>query len=761
MPLPAHKVATSPGRSAMQNANGNVVAFSGSSMNVDHAGHVSQHDVVYLRPPTEGADGMPIGDGDLGAMVWCPGHLQLQMQKTDLWADPPTAAREGGTGLEVFWRQPSAGRISLHSEPALMESPRKFEQRLSLYSGIITLQSETDAGSCQATVFASATTGVIVIHYHDQTLRNAKRWIDVDLWREAHLFALGEYIGILQAFPDRRYALLARVVGRQGSARMVTKQRARLNMPDYRSGGFTVYVTAATAPSNGDPVSMAKSRIQAAMDKGFETLLAEQRQHWSLFWQKSFVRLNGPAREELPDYLENLWHLGLYHLASCSRGHSAPLPNGGLWLHDGDERTGAALYEGAMLRQMIAPLLPSNHLELTVPHIETYHRLLPELAAHTSCDFGLGGARIPGHFNRTGDAFSERRRQAIPSRAPAVPSYEPDSPEALLAALNTSVPFESEETPPEPEPFASPGDGLAAALLLWEAYRYVPDPTLLRSRVYPLLRAAATFALDFAGVFPDALDDGDFRAQLDTALRALIWASAELNVDADRIPEWGAGWQALSGSLMPYQQTYLRPFGMLTPEQTEPYLHQWLAASRQLPQGFLACERDLADLAQTGELCAGITSLLLREEGVAQDQDETLPTQLTEGFRALTRSVLRVFPGLPASWSGAFVLAAPGGFRISAEAHEGQAVYVAIHSLLGGTCHMGNPWGPGNTANVRDGHEIVLTSEEATISIETKPGGIYLVERPGFAVSKAARIRLGGRRNEKPKRWEGHSIGLD
>src|SRR5207249_11731910 len=109
-----------------------------------------------------------------------------------------------------------------------------------------------------------------------------------------------------------------------------------------------------------------------------------------LFWQKSFLRLAGSPSDPLPAYLENLWYLTLYQIAACSRGYDAPLPNGALWRNASDTRSGPALYRGKDLRDILAALLPANHLELTVPYVETCHRLLPELAARTGRDFGVG-----------------------------------------------------------------------------------------------------------------------------------------------------------------------------------------------------------------------------------------------------------------------------------------------------------------------------------------------------------------------------------
>ena len=39
-----------------------VIAFDGNGLNVDYAGYLSQHDVVYSAPPLRIAEAMPFGD---------------------------------------------------------------------------------------------------------------------------------------------------------------------------------------------------------------------------------------------------------------------------------------------------------------------------------------------------------------------------------------------------------------------------------------------------------------------------------------------------------------------------------------------------------------------------------------------------------------------------------------------------------------------------------------------------------------------------
>ena len=697
-------------------ASNNAISFNGTSLNVDYATCVSQHDVVYLSPPRNNGNAMPIGDGDIGAMIWCPGFLQMQIQKSDLWSDPPPTTSPDNPGPAANWRQVSAGAVAIHSEPEMLAAPTKFEQRLSLYTGVVSLQADGPVGSCQVTTFASATAGVVVIHYRDQALRSTERYIELSQWRDGHVFALGETAGVLQSLRDRRYTMIARVEGKTAAAKLQDGRTARLVIEPSRSSAFTVYIATAISPRDGDPVAIAKSRIDAAMARGYEELLREHKQHWALFWQKSFVRLRGPQNDPTAEYLENLWHLSLYQLASCLRGYDAPVHNGGIWLNAQDSRSGPALYDGAKLRAMMASLLPSNHLELTVPYVETYHRLLPELAAKTGRQHEVGGTRFPSLFNRWGTGFEEEKAD-------------------------------------------STGDGLNAALFIWQAWRYAPDPYFLREKAYPLLRSCATFVLEYADAHPESCATALQRGKLALALRALLWAGREMELDEDLWGVWEAGLRKTGEPTGPNPDALMTPIRDLTSKDVAARMRAWIASHGQMGQGFFTPDPNTPNLAYTGQICAAVNSLLLREERLPEGWGADAPPEVLEGFGGMPPGVLRIFPCFPPDWAGSFVLLAPGGFRVVSEANGDGPRYVGIKSLLGGSFRIFNPWGKGVTVRITSGQARVQISDAEILYATSEPGESHVIERTDALLSRAIRIRIAGRRNDGPKVLNANVLG--
>ncbi len=710
------------------NTRDNCVAFNGTTLNIDHAAYISRHDVVYGTPPAA-KDAMGLGDGDLGATLWCPGKLYWQVQKTDLWDDPPP----GRNGVPIknpdAWSLLGAGGVSIGSQPALLEAPTRYEQRLCLYSATAIIDSESPSGSCQVTSFVSEDTGVLVIDYHDQTLKNTARWIEVDIWRTASVFALGDSVGVMQGLRDRRYALVARVQGRNGTSRMVNGRTARIDIEPSRSCNFTIYVAVATTPKDGDPVMHAKAQINRAMELGFEALLKEHRKHWAAFWQRSFVCLTS-ASDPLAAFAENLWYLHLYYSACCSCGSDAALANGANLLTAGDRRDGSATYSLRDIQHLIAPMLPTGHMELTVPAVDTLNRILPHVAATTSQDDGVCGAIFPTQFNR----FGHPLRALIP--AAEVPSAETDAKRIA--------------------------DGLRTCLLLWETYRYAPDPDFLSERVYCILRATADAAIDKA-TSEDWMNIGINQpiayqpvehvglSLLHSVVQALLWASKELQIDEDRQHDW----QSLCEQLQEKGFTECERRPSTETDDRVTALRKLLRSKRVNAQGWFTQSGNGPDLRQGAQFIASLTDLLLKETPPVWDLWD-----LESSYDRLVTGTLDLGSEIPESWNAAYALAAPGGFRVCAEARRGVLVYAAVRSLLGNTCRIYNPWGAGKKLRISYGRTLVLESAEALVEWPTERHGVYLIEQSQHLLARTVRIKLTGRKNMKPKQFGENELGI-
>lgn len=743
--------------------NASTAAFSGTTVSVDHAAYVAQHDVVYRTPPESGNQAMPIGDGDLAAMVWCPpGELRIQINKSDLWWENPYRK----AGRPADWRLLPAGALSIFTEPSPFSEVETFTQRLNLYHGLVSIDAASADATCHAHAWVPATAGVICLQYQDMLLRPSRRAIELSTWRNAHPFALGDTIGMIESLPTCRFAIACRVIGVDARAGFRDARTASFELPTTRSTQYTVLLAIAITEKDGDPLSAARAHLESAVRTGVTELSQDHRAHWKAFWSKSFLHLT--SKDEKAQYLENLWYLNLYQMASSSRGVYAPPANGGLWLANRDERPGGAGYRHRALQALYWPLFAANHLELALPYFQAYERMVPEAERRTLERFGVRGAWLPEIFGRTGDEVSA-----------------PDA-------------------PPEPS-YAS---GIEAAVPFWWCWQFSQDRGFLRKSVYPLLRSCVEFyreltddgqgitcamrpALARTRRKPVQLTVRDVAA-LKWALAALIAASEELEVDEEQRPVWASFLHALKsfdtdeetgtwaqppwGEPVRANMAPVFPFGLVgvySPEyeqavrtllttvessgegpgsidpilaarlglrdELEGLLGTWVERYQAYPQGFCASGGDANGppaLDPLGVLCMALNEMCV------------------QGYDGL----IRVFPAVPNGWDGVFMLRTAGGMSVMGERADGIVVWVALQSFVGGPCRLENPWT--ETARVLDGRHEVVRSDARIIEFAAERGHVYVVERLSRPLSKLLRVRLSGRHPQGPRRLGIRAIGL-
>ena len=79
-------------------------------------GRVAGHDLVYGTPPEDPTQGIPLGNGDVGVLVWCESsRLVMAINKCDLLDDPAPLEALKNWSLEQEERSPTqrhAGRVA-------------------------------------------------------------------------------------------------------------------------------------------------------------------------------------------------------------------------------------------------------------------------------------------------------------------------------------------------------------------------------------------------------------------------------------------------------------------------------------------------------------------------------------------------------------------------------------------------------------------------------------------------------------------------
>ncbi|HBE40157.1 MAG TPA: hypothetical protein DDW27_02970 [Bacteroidales bacterium] len=123
---------------------------------VDQDNYLSKHDIVCLEPEMEGFNGFPVGNGDLGGMVWCNNNgIDIQINKIDLYDIPENnqMTLRAAARLKIDFGVPCYNYFYLTD----------YESRLSLQKAEIKMRSSTPFADTRVESFVDANSNVWII----------------------------------------------------------------------------------------------------------------------------------------------------------------------------------------------------------------------------------------------------------------------------------------------------------------------------------------------------------------------------------------------------------------------------------------------------------------------------------------------------------------------------------------------------------------------------------------------------------------------
>ena len=498
------------------------------------ANQVAQHDIVYLNPAANGEEGLPIGNGDLAAMLWMPpGGLELAINKSNLWDDQPQGY-PADWHWNAAWDEKSTSLVSgAHLvirngtpliDPLYLDD---FQARLRIYEAMASVDSASPLGKVQAAAWGSAEAEVLVVNYNEQAAQTVSREIELSRWGSRRFFhwysqydagATGtgldgtqagadqEHVWIEQKLREISFAVVARFVEADFKtevrnshvAVIVTERAAQLR--------GQVYVAIVTSEEDASPLRAARRKVDDAVAKGYEALLTRHCERWATFWAKSYIQIP-------EDYLENLYYFSLYQLAASSQGSYPPPFCGGLWTPNHDVRRWGHYFHWDQ-QQQYWPAHASNHPELALPYLAYRFSGLPEAEKDARELYKRGGGAFYSDV-------ANRRGQQILVGETVIHNITP---------------------------------GTQIAMDFWRNYLYTQDREFLRLRAYPVMKACAQFYLetlekDAGGTYHvpestgyenhilqrDAISD---LASIRQSFAACIQASEILNADLELRKRW-------------------------------------------------------------------------------------------------------------------------------------------------------------------------------------------------------------------------------
>lgn len=571
-------------------------------LDVDFRTAISRGDLDYTYPATRSEEGMPVGNGRMGSLVWTtPSALKFQINRCDVFSvdastvsfpfeDSDYASGCGYVDINVV----SAG-------PDVFTSPN-FNQHLGLYDGIMSAK----GAGLTARVLAWNAHDVMAIEIDDR--REHPEPINIDLrmlryaiqyfpsmnWqmtsnhavtvRTANHYATSQLhiregaILLTQRFVEKQYfdssAIAIAVAGREARARFLNESTVQLSAAPG-VGRFTIFISsAATFNRNQDVGDLALKELDAAKEmKDFAGLASENVKWWHEFWRKGYVAMH--SADGQADFVGANYLYFLYLMASSSRGDYPPRFGGMLWYTTGDMRRWGSEYWHANTDAYYRDLMPSGHLDLMKPFFAMYFGMYDAcaLAARQQWDskgiyipevtYFSGPERIPENLVKEfQDLFLVRKPYSQASKEFLAYVQTKNCLNSRYNFLNFGSYVNGVYVAPTKGAgifghcthFLSGASGIASQF--WQRYEFTGDREWLRSEAYPMIKGVAEFYANFPNLKKEAdgkyhiyhvnriesdWDSHDTPSELGamhTIFPMAIKASQILGVDEELRPKW-------------------------------------------------------------------------------------------------------------------------------------------------------------------------------------------------------------------------------
>ncbi len=398
---------------------------------------ISRADLDYRTPATRSEEGMPVGNGRMGSLVWTtPSALHFQINRVDVFAEDaatvsfPEADSDYAAGCAYVDLNVVSGGDDVFAGDA-------FHQHLSVYDALMTAEGR----GLSARVVAWPGHDVMAVEIDDR--RAAPEAINVDLRMlryavqritgknyplvaehavEIHtaqhvarsqLHIRGGRIALTQQFSEKAFydasAVAIAVVGRASRARFLNESTVQLSA-SAGVGKFVILIaSAATFDRNADVAALALHELdcvppaatpgdQTATVAGgatlpFETLAKDTAAWWRDFWRRGRVVLH--SADGQADFVGENYDYFLYLMGASSRGKYPPRFGGMLWRTTGDLSRWGSQYWWANTSAYYRNLMPANRLELMDPLFDLYSGMLESCAIAAKQQWGAQGIYIP------------------------------------------------------------------------------------------------------------------------------------------------------------------------------------------------------------------------------------------------------------------------------------------------------------------------------------------------------------------------------
>ncbi len=498
-------------------------------LTLDYRRLVSRADLTYDKPPARSEEGLPIGNGRMGSLLWTtPSALKFQINRVDVYGNnsESTSFPERNTDYCGGCAFVDIDCVDFGDEPFPREGTR---QHLSVYDATASVKGR----GISARILAANDTDVMAVEISDQRDKPTPVSANLRMLRYApslepmvsvfrtrsqtatsRMEIRGDKIILTQEFREESYynasAVAIAINGRTAKARTENETTLKLSA-EPRKGTFTLLIaSAATFDPKEDIAAKALRHLDAAASKTFDALLESNQTWWHDFWSKAFIHLH--SADGAADYIEQNYTYFLYVMAASSRGAFPPKFNGMIWSTNGDRRTWGAQHWGANLSCYYGALPPANRFELMDPMYRMYFNMYDACATAARQEWGSKGIYIPETtwFNglaKLPDDLAEEIRDLYLLRKPweerslkfrqFAETQHPHSSRWNWKDKGQWVNGNYVATDRGAGPYGPVnhifGTTAKIADYFWQRYEYTLDKQWLRDRAYPMLKGASEF----------------------------------------------------------------------------------------------------------------------------------------------------------------------------------------------------------------------------------------------------------------------------
>ncbi len=686
-----------------------------------------RHEELALTAPIDRWDeAIPLGNGLMGGLLWGEGNIiRLSLDRGDLW---------DLRSPEVF-KNPRWNYKAMQEMVAARDE-KTFRQLFDEPYDNLAHPTKLPGGRVEVTL----PTGTSAKEFR-LNLRRAEATIDMGGWGGADaraFFSATKPVAMLKFKGDASIKIirppgLARLgyspptEGHDGDLQWMLQQAAEgltyaVVVASHASEGETSLAIAIASTNDGpDPLTIAKSRVAAALASGYTAVFHEHEQWWKDFNATSSISIPDPE-------LQAHYDLCRYYYGAASRTGAPPMPLQGVWTADeGGLPPWKGDYHNDLNTQMTYLAYPAAGLyDSGQSFLDFNWSLLPRYQQFARSFYDVSGAAIPGVMGLDGSPLGGWGMYSL-----------------------------------------SPTMGAWVAQAFYLHWRYTMDDKFLKERAYPFCAAIGQTLAELAK--PDAngklklplssspeIFDNSFRAWLkpnsnfDLSLMKWLFGALEEMATAAELPDRARTWRRLISSLDPLDTD--GPSGPLTFAQGEPYTQSHRHFSHLMaihPLGTLSIEgiprdRAIIDasldqvlqkgtsgwcgysfswmsciLARCGRPEQALDYLTRYQQGFILrngfhcngDQSGTgmsgftyRPFTLEGNFLAMQAvhemllqswgGVIRIFPAVSAAWPDVSFenLRAEGGFIITAKREHGRTADIEIEATRDGVLTLRNPF---------------------------------------------------------------------